>query len=80
MRQTAAVIHFDMSEASAEVTKTMSQDKPRRISAIVLRIRCPKLPANDTMRARLEKAATDCPVHLALHESVDIRTEFLWGL
>ncbi len=70
---------FDLSGATAEVEKEMVVSPVRRIGKIVVRIRCPGKP-NDQIRAKLEKAASECPVHQSLHPDIKLEYDFLWGL
>lgn len=69
-------MEFDMSGATAEVTKVMAQD-PRRIARIVVAIQMPA--ADEKTQTILERVAHNCPVHHSLHPDIDQAISFSWG-
>jgi len=57
------------------VEKHMSQEPPRRIAKLVVRIDCvPGIPME--RREALERAAHTCPVLKSLHPDIDIQLSF----
>lgn len=72
-------LKVDLKGTSAEVTKEMSKDPPRRIARIIVRIRSSYRPAKDVQRM-LEEAALECPVHHSLHPDIRKEIDFIWGL
>jgi putative redox protein len=67
----------DLKGMSADFEKEMNLS-PRRIGKLVVRIRCPITPDAE-VRAKLEKAAIDCPVKQSLHPDIKLETDFVWG-
>ena len=71
----AAGHDIDMKGTTATVTKHMSEDKPRRISKLVVKIDfCPGIAFNH--RGLLEAVAINCPTAKSLHPEVKIDYEF----
>ncbi len=68
---------IELAGAKARVQKEMSQDAPRRIGRLVVKIEIP-LPADHAERGLLEGAANGCPVHHSLHPDVVVETVFSW--
>ena len=70
-------LEFDISGATAEVEKHMSEDRPRRIVRLVARLRVP-LPPDHAHRTALEAVAHGCPVHHSLHPDVEKNVTIDW--
>jgi putative redox protein len=68
---------IDLAGMTAETTKEMATDPPRRIAALRTRITVP-LPADHPQRALLEQAALGCPVHRSIAAGIDAAVEFVW--
>jgi putative redox protein len=69
---------FEFLGAEAKVIKEMNAT-PRRIAQIAIHIKMSaKTPEN--LRARLERVATECPVHKSLHPDVKIPIQFEYSL
>lgn len=68
---------FDIGKVKCNSEKHMSEDKPRRISKIVLDF---ELSAALTaeQRSRLESIATNCPVHHSLLPSIETKIHFAY--
>ena len=65
----------ELGRMSAEVTKIMSADAPRRISKLLLAIRMPG-GLVESERLVYQEAAENCPVFKSLHPSIQIETTF----
>jgi len=70
---------WDLTRATASVTKIMVADPVRRIARIEVIIRIPG-DFHEGARAALEKAALGCPVHATLGTRVEMPIEFVWGV
>jgi putative redox protein len=70
--------NIDITGASAEVTKEMSQDMPRRIIRLGVSISMPKRIAAD-QRAVLERTALNCPVAKSLDPAVEVPARFTYA-
>jgi len=68
---------IDLAGMTAETTKEMSTDPPRRIAGLRTRIAVP-LPPDHPQRSLLEQAALGCPVHRSLATGIDATVEFVW--
>ncbi|MEM9801773.1 MAG: OsmC family protein [Planctomycetota bacterium] len=68
---------WDMSRATASVTKEMIADPGRRIAKLAVTLRIPG-DFDDKARTALEKAALGCPVHRTLGANVEMPVEFIW--
>ncbi|NBV45093.1 MAG: OsmC family peroxiredoxin [Planctomycetia bacterium] len=68
---------IDLTGLTAETTKEMSADPPRRIAGLRTRITVP-LPPDHPQRPLLEQAALGCPVHRSLATGIDAAVEFVW--
>ncbi|HSX25406.1 MAG TPA: OsmC family protein [Chlamydiales bacterium] len=79
MAMAAEELKMDFKGATFEIEKTMSTEPPRRIDKLILRFRSP-LSLNGAQREKLEKAALNCPVHLALHPNLKVEVDFVWGI
>jgi putative redox protein len=64
--------------ASAEVTKEMAAQPPRRIARLTTTITMPTGIAAEH-RQRLEHAAHHCPVHQSLHGEMEKPIRFIWA-
>jgi putative redox protein len=69
---------IDLGGGSVKVVKEMSKTSPRRIARLETTVRIP-LDLPEEMRARLENAAHQCPVHKSLHPDVEAPITFVWG-
>lgn len=63
---------------TVKVSKEMSKDAPRRIVALPSEVHIP-LPENTPLRAILENAALNCPVHKSLPPEIERPTKFVWN-
>ena len=68
---------FDIAGVKVHVEKHMSEDLPRRIVRLPVKVTIP-LPATHPERELLEKAALGCPVHRSLHPDIDAPIDFTW--
>ena len=68
---------LDVAGMTAETTKVMSADPPRRIAGLRTRLTIP-LSADHPQRQLLEQAAHTCPVHKSLAAGIDAAIEFVW--
>ncbi|MEM6572234.1 MAG: OsmC family protein [Planctomycetota bacterium] len=68
---------WDMTGATAEVTKVMAADPVRRIARLEVVVRVPGT-FDEKARRALEKAAHGCPVHATLGGKVEMPVEFVW--
>ncbi|MBS0626489.1 MAG: OsmC family protein [Verrucomicrobia bacterium] len=75
----AQKLGIELKDATADVEKIMSAAPPRKISKLIVRIRCPHL-VDALVREKLEKAALQCPVHASLHPDVKQEIDFIWGI
>jgi len=60
------------------VGKEMSQDLPRRIARLEVRIEVP-LPADHPDKDLLINAAMTCPVNQSLHPDIEVPIEWVWN-
>lgn len=68
----------DLTGLTARVRKHMTSEPPRRIARLEVDIIIPH-PEDHPHRARLEAAATGCPVRRSLHPDVEIVETFTWA-
>lgn len=68
---------WDMTNSSAEVTKTMASN-PRRIEKISILIKMNKADWDESAKKLLEKTARTCPVGNSLHPDVEQQVIFEW--
>ena len=59
------------------IRKHMSEDLPRRIGRLDVRIDMP-LPEDHPQRKILESAALSCPVHQSIHPDIDVPIDWYW--
>jgi putative redox protein len=70
---------IDMTGSSAEVTKIMNQEGPRRITGIKVDLQFrTAVPLDEKQRLIFERTARTCPVSLSLHPDIhqDIQISF----
>jgi putative redox protein len=70
---------WDLSGATAHVSKEMTTTAPRRIARLATNLTIPPGALPETERERAETIAHGCPVHKSLHPEVDAPIEFVWG-
>ncbi|MGK0187943.1 MAG: putative redox protein [Verrucomicrobiales bacterium] len=68
---------LEVTGATANVVKIMSDDLPRRIARLPVTIALP-LPADHPDRPMIEAAALSCPVNSSLRAEIDRPVTFLW--
>lgn len=68
---------WDLTRATASVTKVMTAEPVRRIARLEVTLRIPGT-FDDKARRALEKAALGCPVHATLGSNVEMPVEFVW--
>lgn len=68
---------IDMTGLKGTVEKTMTPEGACRIARLAVVIDIP-LPADHPEKARFERAATHCPVHLSLHPDIDQDIALNW--
>jgi len=73
----AAQMEVDLKGTTADVTKTMSADMPRRIVGIKVEITFPK-GIDDKSKKILEHTAHTCPVHYSLHPDIEKEVILNW--
>ena len=61
-----------------EVEKHMIADPKRRIAKLDVHIRCPH-DFDAELRAKLERAAVECPVYQSVHPNIEIPVHFDWN-
>jgi putative redox protein len=67
---------IDISDATAEVTKIMTSDGPRRVKAIEIYIKVPKKSLSEVHMQGLINSAKTCPVALSLSNEIEQRINF----
>lgn len=67
----------EIAGATARVRKFMTAEPPRRIAKLEVDISLPLSP-DHPHRARLEAAASGCPVKRSLHPDVEVVETFAW--
>ncbi len=60
-----------------KVEKVMSEDMPRRISKLPVRIEMP-IAGDSPLKELFINAALTCPVHQSLHPAIEIPIEWVW--
>lgn len=60
------------------VGKIMSEDMPRRIAKLPVKISMP-LPEDSPYKDMMINAALTCPVHKSLHESIEVPIDWQWA-
>ena len=73
----AEQLDVDLKGMTAEVTKTMSEDMPRRIIKIKVDIAFPE-GIDDKSKKILEHTAHTCPVHYSLHPDIEKEVILNW--
>ena len=68
---------IDLEGMAITVGKHMSEDLPRRIARLDVRIEMP-LPESHPERKVLESSALSCPVHQSIHPDVKVPIEWCW--
>lgn len=68
---------IDLQGMSISVGKHMSEDQPRRIAQLDVKIQMP-LPENHPDRKLLESSALSCPVHQSLHADIKVPIDWCW--
>ncbi|MBM3183809.1 MAG: OsmC family protein [Chlamydiae bacterium] len=79
MGMVAKRVGFSMEGVTAEVEKIMVKEPKRRISKIIIRIRCPNVPSSHILE-KLENSAKDCVVHASIHPDIKQEIDFIWGI
>ncbi len=67
----------ELGKMTAQVTKEMSTEAPRRISKISVKITMPK-GLSEEERKNYERVATSCPVHKSLHPDTQADVTFTY--
>lgn len=62
---------------SIKVGKVMSDDMPRRISELPVRIEIP-MPESSPFKTLMVNAALTCPVHQSLHPDIKVPIDWCW--
>lgn len=62
---------------SIKVGKVMSDDMPRRISELPVRIEMP-MPESSPFKTLMVNAALTCPVHQSLHPDIKVPIDWCW--
>jgi putative redox protein len=68
---------IDLKGMMITVGKHMSDDMPRRIARIDVRIEMP-LSEDHPQRKILESSALSCPVHQSIHPDIEVPIEWCW--
>ncbi|HTF81518.1 MAG TPA: OsmC family protein [Cytophagales bacterium] len=71
-------IDYGLDDTELEITKIMSQDAPRRIAEIQVKITFSNKNLSSEHKAKLEKIAHSCPVALSLHPDIKQAITFVW--
>lgn len=75
----AADMNLNFNETKIEITKTMSQDAPRRIVEITATlIFTENFLATTQQKEQLERLARNCPVEKSLHPDIKLNINFIW--
>ena len=74
----ASKLKIDLKGLRGVVEKEMALSPSRKVGRITIHIFCPSTFDPETT-ARLEKIATECPVHHSLHPDVRQELIFHWG-
>ena len=69
---------MDLAGMSMDITKTMSQDAPRRIVEIEILFTIPNRGFTEKQKQSVERAALTCPVHKSLHPDMNQKFTFNW--
>lgn len=69
---------LDLVGMSMDITKSMSQDAPRRIAEIEIIFSIPDKGFTAKQKQSIERAALTCPVHKSLHPDVNQKFVFNW--
>jgi uncharacterized OsmC-like protein len=69
----------DVTGMTAEVTKTMSTEGPRRVAAVDVNITMPDREYSDKEKLSIERAALTCPVHKSLHPDIRQSINLIWA-
>ena len=69
--------HIELKGMKVTVEKEMTQEAPRRIARLGVKIHVP-LPGSHDKREILERAALTCPVHQSLHPDIEKPVNFYW--
>ena len=69
---------YDITGATAHVTKEMSTEAPRRIGRLVTTLTIPESALPEDLRQRAAQIAHTCPVHKSLHPEVEAPIEFVY--
>lgn len=67
----------ELGEMTAQVTKEMSTEAPRRISKITVKISMPRGLSEEEKKS-YERVATSCPVHKSLHPDTQADVTFIY--
>ena len=68
---------LDLTGMKITTGKYMSEDQPRRIAKLSVKIEMP-LSEDHSERKLLENAALSCPVHQSLHSDIEVPIEWCW--
>lgn len=68
---------IDIEGMKIQVAKHMSEDMPRRIARLAVKIEVP-LPEGHEAQKVLENAALQCPVHQSIHPDIEVPIEWVW--
>lgn len=74
----ATDMQIELAGASVSVQKFMSQEPPRRIVKIAVKVILPALQLSERDRTVLEAAGNACPVAKSLHPDVEQEIHYHW--
>jgi len=74
----AAKLNVPYQGLQADVLKYMSQDLPRRVIKVKVKIQMPENIKNASERSEIEQAGLECPVALSLHPDIEQDIEFVY--
>jgi putative redox protein len=72
------IIGVKIDGAHAEVIKSMSSEKPRRIASLPVTVHMPA-GIDPKFHEKLENAARQCPVHKSLHPDIQAEITINWA-
>lgn len=70
--------NLDITGATIELSRTMTEQAPQRIARLELVFTVPDRGLSDKDKTGLERAAATCHVHNSLHPDIEQKFTFVW--